>query len=117
MEKESNSNEIKKLRRKRWKLNSKDPFDPNFKRIHYVRYVDDFVVGVVGSRREAVEIQEKIRVFLAGNLRLTLSSEKTILTHFSKNFILFLGARIKGTWEKEKRIATVRKGVLVERPK
>ena len=117
MEKESNSNELKKLRRERWKLNSKDPFDPNFKRIHYVRYVDDFVVGVVGSRKEAVEIQEKIRVFLADNLKLTLSSEKTILTHFSKNFILFLSARIKGTWEKEKRIATVCKGGISRKTK
>jgi len=109
MEKETDPIAIKNLRRKRWKLDSKDPFDPNFKRLHYVRYVDDFVVGVVGSRKEAVEIQEKIRVFLLDNLKLNLSSVKTLITHFSKDFIFFLGTLIKGTWEKYKRIQAVSK--------
>ena len=45
-------------------------------------------------------------------LRLTLSSEKTLITHFSKQYITFLGTLIKGTWEREKKLATVkRKGV------
>jgi group II intron reverse transcriptase/maturase len=28
-----------------------DPHDPNFRRLYYVRYADDFLVGVIGSRR------------------------------------------------------------------
>jgi retron-type reverse transcriptase len=112
MEKETDLESIKKLRRELWKVDSKDPFDPNFKRLYYVRYVDDFVVGVVGSRRASVDIQEKIRVFLLDNLKLTLSEEKTLLTRFSNDFIFFLGALIKGSWEKEKRIKLIkRKGV------
>jgi len=43
------SSTLRKLRRKLWKVDSKDPFDPNFRRLYYIRYVDDFVVGIVGS--------------------------------------------------------------------
>jgi group II intron reverse transcriptase/maturase len=101
--------ERKRLRRKLWKVDSKDPFDPNFKRLKYVRYVDDFVVGVVGSRRETVEIRNKIGAFLRNKLKLTLNPEKTLITHFSKDPISFLDTSIKGDWEKEKRIITIKK--------
>jgi group II intron reverse transcriptase/maturase len=107
------TSKIKALRRDLWKVCSKDPLDPDFKRLLYTRYVDDFVVGVVGSRKDAVDIQKKIRNFLTTNLKLTLSEEKTLITQFSKNFIFFLGTYIKGSWEKEKRIMSVRKkGIL-----
>jgi group II intron reverse transcriptase/maturase len=103
---------IKNLRKQRRKLNSKDPFDRSFKRLYYVRYVDDFVVGVIGSREETVEIEDKIREFLKNRLKLTLSPEKTFITYFSKQYISFLGTFIKGTWERTKKLAAVkRKGV------
>jgi group II intron reverse transcriptase/maturase len=100
---------LKKLRKERWKINSKDPFDPNFKRLYYVRYVDDFVVGIVGSHKETIEIRNKIESFLKSELKLSLSSKKTSITHFSKDPIFFLGTHIKGTWEREKRIITIKK--------
>jgi group II intron reverse transcriptase/maturase len=109
MGKETDPQSIKKLRRELWKVDSKDPLDPNFKRLYYIRYVDDFVVGVVGSRKEAADSQEKIRSFLLDNLKLTLSEEKTLLTRFSKDFIFFLGVFIKGTWEKVKRVKLIKK--------
>lgn len=106
------SSTIKSLRKQRRKLNSKDPFDQNFKRLNYVRYVDDFVVGVIGSRDETVKIKEKITEFLKNQLKLTLSPEKTLITNFSKQYIFFLGTFIKGTWEREKKLATVKsKGI------
>lgn len=104
--------EIRSLRKSRRKVNSKDPFDPGFKRLYYVRYVDDFVVGVIGSRKDTVELQENIRVFLKDQLKLTLGPEKTLITNFSKRYISFLGTLIKGTWERDKRLVIVkRKGV------
>lgn len=110
--KDGDSESIKKLRRNLWKIDSKDALDPNFKRLYYIRYVDDFVVGVVGSRKDTVEIQEKIRMFLLGMLKLSLNEKKTFITHFSKDFIFFLGASIKDSWEKEKRIQLIkRKGI------
>jgi len=88
---------LKKLRNERWQTHSKNPFDPNFKRLYYVRYVDDFVVGVVGSRRDTVVICNKIKSFLSTELDLNLNLDKTAITHFSKNAISFLGTDIKGT--------------------
>jgi retron-type reverse transcriptase len=109
IDKETDVDSIKKLRRLLWTVNSKDPLDSNFKRLHYVRYVDDFVIGVVGSRKEAVEVQNKVRGFLLDNLKLTLSQEKTLITQFNKSFIYFLGTFIKGTQEKDKRVCLIRK--------
>jgi hypothetical protein len=48
-------------------------------------------------------------MFLKNELKLTLSPEKTLITHFSKQPITFLGTYIKGTWEREKRLAIVKK--------
>jgi group II intron reverse transcriptase/maturase len=103
----NDTKEIKLLRRKLWKVNSKDPLDPNFKRLYYIRYVDDFVAGVIGSRQETVEIQNKIKIFLKNTLKLTLNDKKTFITAFSKSPIFFLGTYIKGTWETEKKVQTV----------
>lgn len=102
-------NQIKRVRRELWKIPSKDPRDPNFRKLVYVRYVDDFVVGIIGSREEAVDVRNKIRNFLKDELKLNLNEEKSLITHFSKNFISFLGAYIKGDWEKEKRIGVIKK--------
>src|SRR5947207_560413 len=63
------------------KLPSLDPKDPNFVRVHYVRYADDWVVGVTGPKRLAEEIREKVRQFLKAKLDLTLSEEKTVITN------------------------------------
>ena len=113
IEKATAIEEKKRLRRKLWQVQSKDPMDPNFKRFFYVRYVDDFVIGVVGSREDAICIKERVKCFLEENLKLILSDEKSLITHFSKTPITFLGTLIKGNWEKEKQVKTIRKlGVL-----
>ena len=88
------------MRKELGKVKSKDPFDPNFRRLYYIRYVNDFIVGVVGSRKDTVEIRNKIDSFLNNELKLTLSHTKTSIIHFSKDFTFFLDTFIKGTWEK-----------------
>lgn len=108
---EGDSSKIKNLRKQRDKVSSKDFFDQCFKRLCYVRYDDDFVVGVIGSRVETVELEKKIRMFLKNELKLTLNSEKTFITHFSKQYIKFLGTFIKGTWECKERMVTKKKKV------
>lgn len=102
-------NQIKSVRRELWNMPSKHPRDSNFKKLIYVRYVDDFVVGIIGSRKDAVDVRNTIRNFLKDQLNLNLNEEKSLITHFSKNFISFLGAYIKGDWEKEKRIGVIKK--------
>lgn len=69
------------------------PFDRNYRYVRYVRYADDFLVGIVGPREMAVEIKNKIGRFLEGNLNLILSSEKTLITSPSSS-VPFLGYKI-----------------------
>jgi group II intron reverse transcriptase/maturase len=81
---------LEQERTKLFRVQYGDPFDSNYKRMRYVRYVDDFVVGIIGSKKEAVQFKEKIRQFLHNNLKLELSDEKTLVSNL-KNKISFLG--------------------------
>lgn len=68
----------------------RNAIDENYREVKYVRYVDDFLIGITGPRRLATEIKGKVREFLKNELNLTLSEEKTHITHISKG-IPFLG--------------------------
>ena len=61
--------------------------------VAYCRYADDFVVIVKGTKAQAEEIREEWRVFLEGDLKLTLNMDKTHVTHVNDGFV-FLGHRI-----------------------
>ena len=67
-----------------------EPFDPNYRRLQYVRYADDFLIGVIGSKEDALEIKRKVREFTGSVLHLELSEEKTLITHSAKR-ARFLG--------------------------
>lgn len=71
-----------------------DVLDADFKRIQYNRYADDFVVGVIGSKQDAISIKEDLRRFLSEKLKLTLSEEKTKVTH-SSQAVRYLGYDIR----------------------
>src|SRR5258708_29592481 len=73
---------------------SGDPIDENFIRVKYVRYADDWLIGVIGPKRIAEEIKEKIRTFLKEELKLTLSAVKTTITHARTEQAKFLGMLI-----------------------
>ena len=64
--------------------------DPGYKSLQFNRYADDFVVGIIGSRKDAEQVKADIRDFLANTLKLTLSEEKTKITH-SSELIDYLG--------------------------
>lgn len=66
------------------------PTDKTYKNLQFNRYADDFVVGIIGSRKDAERIKADIRGFLANTLKLTLSEEKTKITH-SSELIDYLG--------------------------
>jgi group II intron reverse transcriptase/maturase len=68
--------------------------DPNFKRIKYVRYVDDFLVGVIGSKNDCIELRLKMKEFLENELKMVLNLDKTKITHSSQDSALFLGYNI-----------------------
>ena len=64
--------------------------DTAYKRIQYNRYADDFVIGVIGSKADAEQIKTDVGAFLSGTLHLTLSDEKTKVTH-SAEPVRYLG--------------------------
>jgi group II intron reverse transcriptase/maturase len=84
----------KKMRQLLRKLPSLAPHDDDYRRLRYVRYADDFLLGFTGPRHEAVEIKRQIGVFLRDALRLTLSDEKTLITHGRTGAVQFLGYEI-----------------------
>ncbi len=64
--------------------------DRGYQSLHFNRYADDFVVGIIGSREDAERVKADIRDFLASTLKLTLSKKKTKITH-SSELIDYLG--------------------------
>jgi group II intron reverse transcriptase/maturase len=71
--------------------------DPNWKRLWYFRYADDFIIGVDGSILDAKFLKEEIRQFLHNRLKLSLNTSKTLITHAETESALFLGYKIHRT--------------------
>ncbi len=93
-ERKRRAGEIRDLRAVYTKLPRYDARDTGFKKIQYTRYCDDFLIGVIGSKEDAETIKAEVKKFLAEVLNLTLSDEKTKITHTS-DCAEFLGYRIK----------------------
>jgi group II intron reverse transcriptase/maturase len=86
--------EAKALRKQAQRLPSKKTDDPDFRRLRYVRYADDFLLGFIGPREEAEEIKRQLGEFLGKELKLELSEEKTLITHARSEAARFLGYEI-----------------------
>ena len=71
----------------------KDAMDADFRRMQYVRYADDFLISVIGSKSECETIKADITQFMREQLKLELSDEKTLITH-SQDKAKFLGYEI-----------------------
>jgi len=78
--------------KKMMNMPAKDTQDPNFRRLIFVRYADDFIVLLISSLTEVYTIRRKIRDFLKNNLGLDV--EKTTINNI-KDGCHFLGAYIK----------------------
>nr|YP_009710074.1 hypothetical protein [Coleochaete scutata]QFU80179.1 hypothetical protein [Coleochaete scutata] len=98
---------IKKMMRK---IPSGDPFDPNYIRICYIRYADDFIVSIIGPHELAVKIKEKIEGFLASKLNLKLSTAKTLITNVKRKAAKFLGTEIRTGKKAEKPVGLNKEG-------
>lgn len=68
--------------------------DPNFRRMRFVRYADDFVISVIGSKADAVQLLAELHVFMTQRLKVELSEEKTGIVHGADG-TRFLGYDIK----------------------
>ncbi len=82
--------EIKELTKEIQKHKTYEQNDSEYKRMNYVRYADDFLIGIIGTKEDAVKVKEELTIFLKEKLSLELSQEKTLITHNSEK-IRFLG--------------------------
>jgi group II intron reverse transcriptase/maturase len=86
--------QVRDLRRQMRSLPSLDPQDPGYRRLRYVRYADDTLLGFAGPKAEAEEIKQRLARFLREDLRLELSQDKTLITHARTGAARFLGYEI-----------------------
>ncbi len=107
--------EAKEIRKIYAKLPSRLPNDPHFKRIWYVRYAGDFLIGFIGTKKEAEEITRKIGEFLK-SIRLEMSEEKTLITHARTEKAKFLRHEISLINDNDK-VTTVKHHALVGKHK
>jgi group II intron reverse transcriptase/maturase len=85
---------VRQLRKQLRSLPSLDPQDPGYRRLRYVRYCDDHLLGFIGPKAEAEEIKTRLAEFLREDLTLELSEEKTLITHARTGAARFLGYEI-----------------------
>jgi group II intron reverse transcriptase/maturase len=94
LEKKGARGGTRQMRRKLQQLPSRDPDDPDYRRLHYIRYCDDWLLGYTGTRREAEDIKAMIGKFLGSRMKLELSERKTLITHGRTEPARFLGYEI-----------------------
>lgn len=72
-----------------------DPMDPGFRRLLYIRFADDFIILIIGTRNEAIRIKKEVSHVLAQKCGLELNETKTTITHTASEWFEFLGAMCK----------------------
>lgn len=82
--------QIREIVKERLKYPASDEMDSSIKRLRYVRYADDFLIGVIGSKEDSKQIKEDIKNYMKDALKLELSEEKTLITNARKS-AKFLG--------------------------
>jgi len=86
--------EIRTLTKQMRSLPSGDTQDPDYIRIKYLRYADDWILGVIGPRTLAERLKDDVQLFLHEELKLQLSVDKTLITHATTEEANFLGTRL-----------------------
>jgi len=81
---------IRELSDRQKRLPASDPLDPDYRRLFYVRYADDSLIGIIGSKNEAETVFNAIQNFLNTVLKLEISIEKSGI-HHAKEGTNFLG--------------------------
>ena len=85
---------VRALRKQQRTLPALDPRDPGYRRLRYVRYADDILLGFAGPKAKAEEIKRRLGQFLRDELKLELSQTKTLITHARTDAARFLGYEI-----------------------
>ena len=72
-----------------------DPMDPGYRRLKYIRYADDHILGFIGPKAEAEQIKARLAEFLRETLGLELNQQKTLITHARSQPARFLGYHVR----------------------
>ena len=99
-ERKERARDIRKMKSDLLKLPPHDLKETGYKSLQYVRYADDFIVGIIGSKNDAQQLKEELTTFLKESLGLILSEEKTKITH-TADFARFLGYDIYVSHDQE----------------
>jgi len=83
--------QARELEKQMRSLPSSDPMDPGYRRLRYLRYADDHLLGFTGPKAEAEEIKARLTMFLRETLGLELNAAKTLITHARTQPARFLG--------------------------
>lgn len=87
-----------------------DFHDPLYIRVKFLRYADDVIIGVIGPKVLAEQIQAEVAVFLKEDLKLELNLQKTVITHLPTESAHFLGYVLKTSSPRFRRRNLRRKG-------
>lgn len=86
--------EKQKLHKQLLSIPSKLQIDPNFKKLEFVRYADDWIIGVRGSLEDCKYLVNKLETFISDEMGLVLSKEKTKITNANSEIAKFLSVNI-----------------------
>ena len=113
--KEELMEELNLLKEQQGNMKCAEEYDPNFRRLSYVRYADDFLFGYIGSKEEAQAIMDKVKGFVEGELKLETSPDKTGIKHHETG-ARFLGYELRtGTEVKTKVKVKIQGRVVAKR--
>ena len=95
-EKQALLTDIRELDKVHKSIPCKNPMDADFRRLQYVRYADDFIIGIIGAKEDARAVKQEVSSYIASQLKLELSDEKTLVTKATDR-AKFLGFEIRVT--------------------
>lgn len=102
------------IQKKQHQNPSTDQFDPDYRRLRYVRYADDFIIGVIGSKREAESVMLKAKEYIEKELLLETAEDKTCIK-WAKDGVRFLGYDLKVYSSQHLRRQTLGNGTCLKR--
>lgn len=94
VEKEKILDEVKTLRRE-FTSTPTVLHDGEYIRVKYIRYADDWIIGVNGSKKLAIKLRQECADYFTNVLKLNLNFEKTHIRHAKTEKSRFLGTELK----------------------
>ena len=99
--------ELSELKEQQEGIPSGDMHSEGFRRLRFSRYADDFIIGIIGTKRDVEVVMQRVTEFLQNALNLQISPEKTRIQKGQQG-IEFLSYGIKTQYGERKRKVKVK---------